>query len=282
MAKEFHPSGKTLSQKLYGMHLITALCGFGATVSSYILFDEQIDYFLAILIGFATLLDYHLQNNKSGSIKEAWKYYIKNNILLFLFAWVIVVCLLLKSNFYQFIFMGHLALVAVFYGYDLKLGKFKLGALRYNNNIKIFLIVYVWVAATVWYPFLETNFKHEVSRSLLVPETIQRALFYFALTLPFDIRDEESDKRVKLKTLAATIGLKKTQFLSTLCLIFSSIVAYYAYHLAYFLAISVSHIFCFFIILGVNKKRKGFYYTGLMDGSIVFQAILLLIAYYFG
>ncbi|MEM1137559.1 MAG: hypothetical protein AAGI07_17090, partial [Bacteroidota bacterium] len=137
------------------------------------------------------------------------------------------------------------------------------------------LIVYVWVAATLWLPCIG---EKERSLSVLFAETVQRSLFYFAITLPFDIRDEEIDRNANLKTLAATFGLYYTKLTACCCLYIASFIAYLSFTGMQFLAITISHLLCFFLVIGVHKNRKLVYYTGWMDGTIIFQAILLFFA----
>lgn len=81
-------------------------------------------------------------------------------------------------------------------------------------GLKIFLIAFVWAGATAFLPAaaaLEDPFRADVA--WLVGE---RALFIFAITLPFDIRDMDRDRHSAIWTIPLAIGVERTRRLSYL------------------------------------------------------------------
>jgi len=189
-------------------------CGFAATSTTMLIFNRPPDLLLATLIALAAMLDYHLQWLNPTNLKEVWKSYTSKYKYWLALAFIVAFAFLYILDIAQLLFLGHLCILALAYGYGLSLGSLKIPPLRNINYLKIFLIVYVWVALTVCLPLIGAA----VSLKAIALESVQRAFFYLALTLPFDIRDERSDKEQKLKTLANKLGTVKTKWLSAICL----------------------------------------------------------------
>ncbi|MGZ5244977.1 MAG: hypothetical protein ACXWD4_13735, partial [Bacteroidia bacterium] len=114
------------------------------------------------------------------------------------------------------LFLAHLGFVSV--GYSLPfLGKGKnRRSLRSIKVLKIFLITYVWMAATAWLPALRIDIPFLSADVQLI--AIKRALFIFAVTLPFDIRDYYADMKTDVTTLPQLLGIKKSRWLALFCI----------------------------------------------------------------
>ena len=70
--------------------------------------------------------------------------------------------------------------------------------LRDINYIKIYLIAIVWAFVTVTLPALE---KQMATTPAVILMTLERAVFIFLITIPFDIRDLKVDDFSDVKTL---------------------------------------------------------------------------------
>ena len=79
--------------------------------------------------------------------------------------------------------------------------------LRSLNGLKIYIVSFSWVVVTGLFPFETFELTGMQSGYLL-----QRFLLILLATLPFEIRDMESDKP-QLNTLAQTLGIKGVQLL---------------------------------------------------------------------
>ena len=90
--------------------------------------------------------------------------------------------------------------------------------LRDFDYIKIFLIAIVWGVITVLMPILQRTTTFILPHFLVL---LERMLFIFAITLPFDIRDLKIDAHINVKTIPATIGIPRTQRLAYRCLWFA-------------------------------------------------------------
>lgn len=80
-------------------------------------------------------------------------------------------------------------------------------SLRNIPSIKIVLIAFVWASVTVLIPILNADIQIDFKVILIY---IQRFLIIIVLTLPFDIRDFQFDKR-HLQTIPQLIGVERTK-----------------------------------------------------------------------
>ena len=87
--------------------------------------------------------------------------------------------------------------------------------LRELPGFKIFLISMLWAMATVVLPAAEGGVFGTVEGALM---TLERFLFIFAITLPFDIRDLPFD-RARLHTLPQRFGISKAKKIGFLALL---------------------------------------------------------------
>jgi 4-hydroxybenzoate polyprenyltransferase len=86
-----------------------------------------------------------------------------------------------------------------------------------------------------------------------------------AITIPFDIRDKEGDKRVGLNTLVSLLSTQNSKILALFLLLICTILIYY-FHTDYFLHFGIIYILTAFLIIGSSTKRSEWYFTGLIDG----------------
>ena len=151
-----------------------------------------------------------------------------------------------------------------------------IGRLRELPFLKVFLISISWTIATVVLPLVfvgYTLFTFDVLWLFL-----ERFVFLLAITIPFDVRDIRSDTAGGLITLPVKFGLKGSLYLSFILLMI-------------YLGISVTHFgfgnilfvrsLCVLLVLiliqKISLKKTSYYYTGLIDGTIIFQSILMQI-----
>lgn len=148
------------------------------------------------------------------------------------------------------------------------LGKYRL---RDFPFVKLFVVALVWAWATVYLPFVNDlkDYKN------LSPFFIERLLFIFAITLPFDIRDLELDKIEKVKTLSASLGATYTISLSMTLLIAWAVLAFNLYEKNWTLFLGGFGIA--FLVFRLNYiKIKDSYFGIILDGSILLLAMMAL------
>jgi 4-hydroxybenzoate polyprenyltransferase len=148
--------------------------------------------------------------------------------------------------------------------------------LRDLNWIKIFLIAIVWSYVTVILPILEVRGVEWADLLIL----LERMIFIFMITLPFDIRDLKVDEFNKVKTIPAVYGIPKTMQLVLFSFLFLMILVILNYviippkplYFAFFglwLSLISTYIF---IRISINKTDD-YYFTGLLDGTMWFQFV---------
>ncbi|MEM7104167.1 MAG: hypothetical protein AAF502_13600 [Bacteroidota bacterium] len=151
--------------------------------------------------------------------------------------------------------------------------------LRDFNMIKIYLIAIVWAYVTVLLPAIELE-------TIWSPKTwlmfIERALFVFAITLPFDIRDLKVDKHTEVNTIPARIGIQNTIRLAWACLGVFSVLAIINYGLLISIPLLVSAISTGVFVYFSAPGRHDYFYSGLLDGTMTLQFLFVLGIYYLG
>lgn len=149
--------------------------------------------------------------------------------------------------------------------------------LRDFDQIKIYLVAIVWAGVTVGLPAIAAQ---EALSSTLVLMFIERALFIFAITLPFDIRDLRVDDHSQVKTIPGQLGVPATRRLAQGLLCLALILAMVntwlgCYGLVTLIALAISYLICFILVQMAHAKRHDYFYSGLLDGTMMMQFLLV-------
>lgn len=155
--------------------------------------------------------------------------------------------------------------------------------LRDLNDLKIFLVALVWAWITVFLPAVAYDLIP--SKGILL-SCIERFLFIFAITLPFDIRDMKVDEESAVRTLPAKWGIHQTKQVAVGMMIVALGLNIYSWRQFYYsvpnmLALSITYLVTIFLIIKINTNRSDYFYTGLMDGTMVMSGALVGIFVYF-
>ena len=275
----------------------------------------HIKYELAPLwiLFFGTLATYNLcVFYTAGTASEKFEFiYKKRKVLKIIFFLSLI--LLLPAPFFltlnQFWFLVHLAIISVFYtvpihielpseeileeeingkttkneedskenngGSTIKTEKKYISIRAWRNipYLKIFLIAYVWASATVIFPMLHEHLIIQTPKTIAL--FFERFFFALAITIPFDIRDEESDNKVGLPTLVSLLNPKKSKILAVFLLVICFLLIFH-FHTDYIIHFGIIYIITFFLILGSSKKRSEWYFTGFIDGLFVLEFLVLI------
>lgn len=168
------------------------------------------------------------------------------------------------------------ALLSLAYVIPLFRGKKRL---RDFHFIKIFLIALVWSWLTVVMPALYYRLELQLCTILMF---LERICFVFAITLPFDIRDLEIDRFNKVKTIPFRLGVKRSKAIALVSLTMALFFAWLNYQtmgisgmqwLAYGLSVLATSV----LILKSSTSQHDYFYTGLMDGTMILQAGLVFL-----
>jgi 4-hydroxybenzoate polyprenyltransferase len=145
------------------------------------------------------------------------------------------------------------------------------------------LISFVWSVSTVLLPVIQSpeNFDR-IHTALMI---VERFFFIFAIAIPFDIRDMEADRRAGLKTVPLLLNETKALTLSYLSLLVFFLISFFHYQLRndWFIigAFGISALTTFLVIGQKTFRKRCWYYSGILDGTMVFQGLLVLAFYYF-
>lgn len=252
-----------------------------------ILFGQfQLDA-LAVLVFFATMFIY-ASHRLVGlfSVKEfleEGRFQIINTYKNHIWVYTGIALIGLIYAFFQVNFRLQMALVVpglISLGYVLPFLGFKKGKkglrLRDLNWIKIFLIAVVWGYVTVILPILEVRAVEWADLLIL----LERIVFIFMITLPFDIRDLKVDEYNHVKTIPAVYGIPKTMQLVLFSFLFLMVLVILNYVIIppkplYFAVygLSLSLISTYIFIKISIDKTDDYYFTGLLDGTMWLQFV---------
>lgn len=247
------------------------------------------DFYLSpfsLFVFFGTLFLYAMHRvvglARVRPFQKSGRYFIiarfKKHILIYaLLAGLVALWFYLKlPRFLQFQALWP-CLLAAGYVLPILFGRKRLRDLSY---VKIFLIALVWVWLTVYLPAAEYHLRFNIPMYLMC---LERFFFVFAITLPFDIRDLKIDAYTKVKTLPARLGLKSTILLATLLLLLSLLfillnVRLGVYPLPVAGALGLSLLVSFGLIYYSGRAKSDYYFTGLLDGTMPLQFLLVWLA----
>jgi 4-hydroxybenzoate polyprenyltransferase len=107
--------------------------------------------------------------------------------------------------------------------------------------------------------------------------------FILAITIPFDIRDLKFDGHSNLKTLPIILGVKNSKLIAVVLVWFSIglsglIDVNYSYEVVVLYAKIASAFISSAIILKSNENSSEYYYSFLVEGTMIIQTFLIVVA----
>lgn len=279
---------KNLIQKFINLILYSnlwiALCAVAMVLQTEYTFSGQIrwsDY--AAFVFTATLFTYALHRvvglEKVSPFQEKGRFLVISDFKSHIWIYAVLAGATCLYFFLQMAWWAQIALVVpgiLSMGYVLPIfGKKR--RLRDFNFVKIFLIAIVWSWVTVLIPAVYSGVVF--SANLLIM-AFERAIFVFAITLPFDIRDLKVDQHTGVKTIPAAIGIKNAKLLAYSSLAFLLILVqininmdFYpnSFLLPYVLSALIAAVFIYYS----NSERHDYFYTAGVDGLMIVQFVLI-------
>lgn len=280
---------KKIIDLIFYSNLWIALCAAAMCAQTQFILTKQLELnWLLGLVFFSTLFIYALhriigiskvsefRNMERYAIIEKFKHHISFYALL---SGIGVAVCFLKLSFTIQLSLIIPGLISIGYVLPFLSGKKRL---RDLNHIKIFLIAIVWSWVTVFLPALELGQANSEYIYLMI---LERAIFIFAITLPFDIRDLKVDSHSQVKTIPAVIGVQKTMLLGTISLGIVFILCLLNWYFeGYDLKILIGMLFSIastWILLEQSSKIKhDYFFTGLVDGTMIFQFVFVVGMYF--
>ncbi len=152
--------------------------------------------------------------------------------------------------------------------------------LRDLGYLKIFLIAFVWAWVTVLLPVLESP---AVYWTYSIPLFLERMLFIFAITIPFDVRDLKIDAHTSVTTLPALLGTKKAIRLALVALFFAFLLTVFQWATALFydqmqlFAMGFFYLITAILVSRSDKMQHDYYFSGVIDGLMLLQFGLVVL-----
>jgi len=240
------------------------------------------------IIFFATLFEYNLHRlitiindrNAVNTQKHGWiKTYPKLFYLLVVVSIIGFLFTVFLANKEVLIILSPFAVLTLFYSLPIFKKAGILFRLREIPLLKIILISFVWSSVTIMLPLIQSTIEYQSSHIILM--LIERFIFVFAITIPFDIRDFEIDKKAGLKTIPIIIGTKWSISLSRgliLIFMFICLLHYNTTGMRFiFISLIISGISTLYFIDSKKLQRLSYYHYGILDGTMLLQGLLVLI-----
>jgi len=243
------------------------------------------------IIFFATIFEYNLHRlitviTNPASLDDEKHSWVKNNKIAFyilcgasVLGFIIAAAMAKKT---VLITLFPIGAVTVFYSLPIFKTKKIIFRLREIPCLKIFLISMVWAATTILLPIIESG--QTFDKWHIITMLLERFIFVFAITIPFDIRDMKSDEEANLQTIPLIIGEKKAMHVANFYLfLFLLICSYHYYNTA------LAFILPAFIISGISTllfmnikwfKKVSHYHYFILDGTMLLQGVLICLCYY--
>ena len=230
------------------------------------------DFKILLLLFFGTFLSYNFQRfifcyTVKKDLKSFW--ILKNK---YVFQFLLLISVIIFSNLF-------LKLSGITQLMVLMISTISLSypILRKTPYLKIFLIAFSWSFSTVALIYYESNL---VLNSNVVLSIISRMFFIIAITIPFDIRDVEYDKK-KTYTIPMLVGDKMAKKIAVFFLLLFLIIDSYLYlnnlNFGFFISTILCFLYSFYIVCKDNQKKDGLYYSFWLEScsiSLLFFLIL--------
>lgn len=254
-----------------------------------LLFENEIDYFYILFVGFATLATYNFQRivkfrNRPEYLKAGrnnWLFRNRKKLSL------ITLIAGIGTSFFAFYLpiqayptLFFMALLSLLYVVRFIPRKGKRLALRDLPLMKVFLIALVWTVVSVVIPLQtgsgveSTSFTRSFGLVLL-----EKFAFLMAITIPFDIRDVAFDDPNQ-QTIPQLLGVQKSIQVAIAFALISFVASALLclngnYSHLTLSAFAGSTLLNLFFITNSNPKKTEMFFAGGVDGTLLIQAVLV-------
>ena len=266
-------------------NILVAFAAFSLYKVTELLFNFQ-DLNLGLFIFFSTLFaynymrlsivldfdQYNLQSKKISPDQETLFFIF----LISIFA-ILSLFFIMGYSFLKLVLPA--ILISLSYPFSIKIKK-KFYSIRQIPFFKIFLIAFTWSYITVLVPLWYHDFDLDY---FMLDIFFQRLLFVIAISIPFDIRDCDTDK---IMTIPNSIGILESKFFAWFCLLIIDIlliidVINHHITLPSFIALFISIEICALLIYYSNKNRHLLFYGFFVESLSIIMCLFVLIASFF-
>ncbi|MEM9549081.1 MAG: UbiA family prenyltransferase [Bacteroidota bacterium] len=154
--------------------------------------------------------------------------------------------------------------------------------LRDFSFIKIFLIAIIWSYVTGVIPMHENG----IDPIPIIVYFTEIALFFIAITIPFDIRDYYVDRANKVGTIPTLLGRTYSTYMAILLVLITIVLDavltfVYGGLIIGFICMLITCLVTAIMIYFVQNKENDYYFSGLMDTSIMIPYSTYVLIFYF-
>jgi 4-hydroxybenzoate polyprenyltransferase len=284
---------KNFLEFLIYSNILIGLCAAALTVQTYLLIQpSSVLWPLVVLVFSATVLVYsfHRASLKFETNKGPRYLWHTQNAKSYYLVVAVAGVLLLYSLLYiplrLTFFLIPFGVITLAYTYPLFNFGGKRVPLKKLPYLKAILIAVTFSSVTVLAPCFSSGHLYPAGLPDIGLLFFERLLFVLAITLPFDVRDLSYDFKDGVKTIPALIGVRNTVWLSVFFLLCHSVlVSIHAFSgevLSYmeWSALLLADVISAFVVLGVLRARSEGYYSGVIDGTMIVQSLLVLATKY--
>ena len=240
-------------------------------------------FFYSALSFFATLFIYNLQrifysphkDNSLLSIRRKWVFENQFSIKLLSLIGFLGVAITFFFTDYKIIFyLSPLLILCIAYF-------FPVIKLRQNPWFKLLTLSIVWTTVTAIVPALLNDSDPLSTNNIL--HFLVRFTFMISICIPFDIRDMEIDKAENIFTFSQRLGENKTKwialgFMFIYILLIAAEFFLEMFSTKIFIVLMLTAIINAVIVFMSSSKRSEYFYTALLDGTMILQGIALVLS----
>jgi 4-hydroxybenzoate polyprenyltransferase len=263
---------------IFAGNIFIGLCATMLCLQTFVFFDRKASYPLLFFVFFATLALYNLHSivALAGQKTKPHPRYrivyehlnaVRALTLLAMIGMAICTIGLPISLLLQLVLIS---VPSLLYILPIIAGK----RLRDISILKIFILAIIWALVTVLLPFDYFGNEYDSRLGLLLTE---RAIFVFAIAIAFDIRDIEFDKTLDVKTIPIAVGKFSSFLLAGILLISWAIFVHFIYMPLTAILLNVIALLSIGLIYGAQKDRPVWYYQILLDGTLLLQALIVVL-----
>lgn len=250
------------------------------------------DLHLLVFVFFSTLLVYNLnliegmkglKSSALRSVRHNW--IVKHEKFIWAFAVLSLIVSVaeltaLKKDTLFFLLVP--GIFALGYAVPIKLPGMKTLRLRELPFVKIFLVAWVWATFTVGLPLVQQNGLAELLQLKNFLLFFSRAVFIFAITIPFDIRDLAYDSDKHIATIPSRFGIEKSKYISLALLALFTCISFIRFHHGYcslteLISLALSSATTAGLVLMILRERKELFYSGLIEGTMLLQWLFVML-----
>ncbi|HET8963389.1 MAG TPA: UbiA family prenyltransferase [Chitinophagales bacterium] len=271
-------------QAIFYSNIFIAICGIAFYRRGLILYqNEEHAFIVSFFVFTSTLFTYLFIRLASMDRIKMYESSGRRNFLLHGSNWLIILTVLsaiatgilffILPKFIQYVLIVP-GVISVLYGLPVfkKNGTWK--KLRDVGVSKIFMIAFVWAFTGAILPAIR-DLNWEINWWLFAADF----LFIFAITIPFDIKDLESDALHNVKTIPFYIG-KELSYTLALVLLFIAGVCYafaaQTLSVKVLPPLTIAVIITGILLYATRYSKNNLIYFGWIDGTILLQYLLLL------